>query len=93
MFSDGIKAYVSVRELGQGRWAYVVGRMSPFIRFDCERIYERCNAAEGAYVDHDATLRLGDRWGGSNMIGGSPRVGASRIPPSILEKIVAEVAQ
>jgi len=32
-----------------------------------------------------------DYWSGSDMIGGSPRVGASKISPSILEKIINEI--
>jgi hypothetical protein len=97
MFSDGITAYVSVRELGNAKWAYTVGRMSNFIRFDCERIFDACNAAEFEHPDlKEKLLSLGpptpDRWGGSPMIGGSPRVGGSKIPPSILEKIINEVA-
>src|SRR5208282_2294928 len=88
MFADGIQAYVSVRELGLGRWAYVVGRMSNFILFDCQRIFDRCNAAEPAHATVDDPIIPGDRWGGSDMIGGSPRIAASRIPPSVLEKII-----
>jgi hypothetical protein len=86
MFSDGIQAYVSVRELGAGRWAYVVGRLSGFIPFDCQLIFDRCNAreaTEGEGVEPD-------RWGGSDMIGGSPRVGASRISPALLQEIIDE---
>lgn len=84
MFADGIQAYVSVRDLGNGRWTYVVGRLSPFIQFDCNRIFEACNVAEfgsGVIVPRDC-------WGGSNTIGGSPRVKASNIPPPTLEKVI-----
>jgi hypothetical protein len=81
MFSDGIQAYVSVRELGHARWAYVVGRLSNFIPFDCKRIFDLCNEVEKGGED---------RWGGSDMIGGSPRVGASKIPPTIVEKLINE---
>jgi hypothetical protein len=94
MFADGIQAYVSVRELGHAKWGYVVGRMSNFVRFDCQKIFHRCNAAEGTFWPDalaDESRIQDDRWGGSPMIGGSPRVGGSKIPPSIMEKIVEEV--
>jgi hypothetical protein len=93
MFADGIQAYVAVRERGPERWAYTVGRMSGFIRFDCQRIFDACNVAE---FDHsplkEGLLSLGpatpDRWGGSEMVGGSPRVEGSRITPEDMAKIV-----
>ena len=55
---------VSRRELGNDRWAYVVGRLSNFIMFDLERIYERCNDAEVGYRPADSDPLVGDRWGG-----------------------------
>ncbi len=87
MFSDGIQAYVSVRERGDGKWTYTVGRMSNFIPFDCETIFKRCNAAEVVRGPLDEWVP-GDNWGGSPMIGGSPRIGGSRISPEDMAKIV-----
>lgn len=84
MFSDGIRAYVAARELGDGRYTYTVGRMSPFIRFDCGEIFDRCNEEEWL-------LGNGDVWGGSEMVGGSPRVGASKIQPQRMQEIVEGV--
>lgn len=84
MFADGISAYVSVRERGNGRYTYVVGRMSPFIPFNCERIYTECNKLVAAD---------GDVWGGSNTIGGSPRVAGSKITPDEMIKIVESVCR
>lgn len=66
LFADGIRAFVAVRDQGDGRYAYTVGRMSPFINFPMVRIYERLNEAEG-------TATGTDKWGGSDTIGGSPR--------------------
>lgn len=82
MFADGIRAYVAVRELGDGRWTYTIGRLSTFVPFDCRRIFAVCEAEE-----HPGR-GAGDVWGGSEMVGGSPRVGASRIPPSRMQEIV-----
>lgn len=89
MFSDGIKAFVSVRELGNGRWAYVIGRLSNYIMFDLPRLYGRLDEAEVQHRNHDEQSP-GDHWGGSDTIGGSPRVGASRIPPSVMEDIISQ---
>lgn len=81
MFGDGIRAYVSVRETPTG-FTYVVGRMSRFIPFDLDRIFQACNA-----VEPNAT---GGGWGGSDTVGGSPRVGGSRLGPTELTKIIEE---
>ncbi|HEY7153820.1 MAG TPA: hypothetical protein VH575_07655 [Gemmataceae bacterium] len=73
--ADGIRAYVAVRERLDGRWSYVVGRMSPFVPFDVPALLHALNEAEG-------TTR--DRWGGSNLVGGSPRI-RGRLPGQTLE--------
>ena len=81
VFADGIRAYVSARERPDGRWAYVVGRMSPFIRFNVEAIFAACN-------DADRDGETPDVWGGSNTIGGSPRVRGSGLAPDAMAAIV-----
>ena len=90
MFSDGIRAYVSVRERPDGRYTYTVGRMSPFIPFHLPLVYARLNNVEArlANVKEDA---LTDRWGGSNTVGGSPRVSGTKITPDELTKILANM--
>jgi hypothetical protein len=77
--ADGIRAYVCVRERSDGRWAYVVGRTSPFVPFDVPGILAVLNEAEGATKD---------RWGGSDLVGGSPRARGSRLPPSEVERVI-----
>lgn len=81
MFADKIPAYVSVRERGNDRYTYVVGRLSPYIPFDLSRLYDRLNEAEG-------TAGSNDRWGGSDMVGGSPRVSGSKLTPEEVSKVV-----
>jgi hypothetical protein len=78
--ADGIRAYVAVRERPDGRWAYVVGRMSPFVPFDVPSILRSLSQAEGPGRDC---------WGGSNLVGGSPRVRGSRLPPDEVGRIVS----
>ncbi len=77
--ADGIRAYVAVRERPDGRWAYVVGRASPFVPFDVPALLHALNEAEGTTKD---------RWGGSNLVGGSPRVQGSRLSPSEVERVI-----
>jgi hypothetical protein len=84
MTADGIRAYVTVRERPDGRWAYVVGRLSSFVPFEVPKILAALNVAEGAATD---------RWGGSDLVGGSPRVQGSRLPPGDVERIVNRVCR
>lgn len=79
MFSDGIKAFVSVNERGDGKWQYVLGRMSEYVRFPILRMLDFLNAEEG---------NTKDKWGGATTIAGSPRIGGSKLPPDRVKNIV-----
>lgn len=94
MFSDGIRAFVSVRDVGPGRWVYTVWRISPFIRFNCRRILDACNEFERSLLTTAEELtrfEKGDLWGGGDDGGGSPRVGGSKVAPADLEKLINQV--
>jgi len=80
LFASGVRAFIAVRELGNDRWTYTVGRMSPFVPFPLDRLYQIFNEAEGT----DATTG----WGGGNTVGGSPRRGGSRLNPKQVEAII-----
>lgn len=82
LVGNGIRAYVSVRPRMDGAWSYTVGRVSPFVAFDVERILARLNAAESPERG---------RWGGGTLVGGSPRRLGSTLPPSEVENIVNDV--
>jgi hypothetical protein len=82
MFADGIRAYVSVRRRSNGTHTYTLGRMSGFIPFDVPRILEALNAAE--------QLQGQDCWGGSQFVGGSPRLRGSTLAPAEVARIVNE---
>lgn len=82
--ADGIRAYVAVRDRSDGRWAYTVGRKSPFVPFDVPAILRVLNEAEEPG---------GGRWGGSNIVGGSPRVRGSMLCPADVERIINRLMQ
>jgi hypothetical protein len=79
--ADGIRAYVAVRKRSDSRWAYVVGRASPFVPFDVPALLGTLNEAEGTGEG---------RWGGSNLVGGSPRVRGSKLSPREVEGVINE---
>lgn len=81
-FGDGIRAYVSVRQRPDGRWVYVVGRMSPFIPFDVPKVLRALDEAEAHPTCH---------WGGGNTVGGSPRTAGSRLPPEEVARIINDL--
>lgn len=82
MFSDGIKAYVSVRERGSDRYTYTIGKLSPFIPFDLLNITEALNREDDIVGE--------DKWGGGNNIMGSPRGRGSSLKPEKLSEIIKE---
>ncbi len=86
MISDGIKAYISVREHADNKtFTYTIGKISPFINFDIIGLFSELNTIE--YRDKDQK-DIKDLWGGGNLIGGSPRVNGSKLNPDQIEKIV-----
>jgi hypothetical protein len=82
LVADGIRAYVSVRPMANGAWSYSVGRVSPFVSFDVPAILRELNAAED---DQRGS------WGGGNLVGGSPRLNGSALPPHQVTRIVNRV--
>jgi hypothetical protein len=76
---DGIDAYVTAKGDGEGVWRYTIGRRSDFIPFNVPGLLDHLNEVEGC---------TDDSWGGSNIIGGSPRVGGSKLSPAELETTI-----
>lgn len=79
LYRNGIHAYISVRKVSDKKWVYTVGRMSPCVPFDIKKIITALNKEEANPTD---------KWGGSNTIGGSPRVNASKLSPQTVSKII-----
>jgi hypothetical protein len=84
MLKDGIRAYVSVRSRTDGARAYTIGRASPFIAFDLPTILAELNLAE--------PMSTG-RWGGGNLVGGSPRRHGSALQPREVARIINRVLE
>jgi hypothetical protein len=81
LFSKKIKAYVALVENKEDTYAYTIGKMSPFVMFPLERIYGALNKAEGLSSQENC-------WGGSAIIGGSPRKTGSRLSPGKVQKVI-----
>ncbi len=82
MYNDGIKAFVTLVSEKDGSFVYVLGRKSPWTKFDIPKFYAMLNEQEKEIVDEN------NRWGGSDIIGGSPRSTGSKIPPDELQEII-----
>lgn len=81
MYSDGIRAFLSTSLRPDGKWSYVVGRMSEYIDFPIPEILQALNEAEGLVF-------APDRWGGGTTIGGSPRIAGSSLSPDQVEQVI-----
>lgn len=84
-FAKGLKKFVAFRERPDGKLVITVGRNSHYRRFPVGQILARLNEVEGL-------TRNRDRWGGGDLIGGSPRIAGTSLPIEEITKIVEEVA-
>ena len=82
MYEDGINAFATlVEEREDDYYVYVLGKKSAWVPFDIKKLYKRLNEEEGFTDEHN-------KWGGSNVIGGSPKETGSKLPPEKLEEII-----
>lgn len=80
LFNHGMKSFVSlVARRDDGHLVYSLGKRSKFIPFPVTTLYDDLNKAEGIPLDSN------NRWGGSDIVGGSPRETGSKLT---WEKIV-----
>ena len=76
LFSQGMDAFVSrVATRTDGRFVYSIGRRSRYIDFPVPELYGALNLAEPEMWQFLA----GHGWGGSDIIGGSPRLTGSSL--------------
>ena len=84
LFSQGMRAFIGlVASRLDGRFVYSIGRRSRYVDFPVHALYAALNAAEGCPTE--------DRWGGSDIIGGSPRMSGSRLGWQEIRNIVDRV--
>lgn len=84
LYASGTSAFVGMRQRSDGNYTYVLGKMSPYVSFPLELIYKTLNTAENL----DSIV---NQWGGSNIIGGSPRKTGSRLTPQEVEGIINKI--
>jgi len=82
IFSEGIKAFVSVRERPDGKFSYTLCRSSQFVPFPIPKIVRALNREEKCEED---------RWGGSDIVSGSPRIKGSGLDPDEITRIIEEI--
>lgn len=84
IYASGTKAFVGMRPREDGNYTYVIGKMSPFVMFPIFDIYDALNRAENM-------TGSGNIWGGSDIIGGSPRRSGSSLSPRQVETIINDL--
>lgn len=84
IYASGTGAFVGMRKRSDDNYTYVLGKMSPYISFPLVKIYEALNKVENLEPAHNL-------WGGSDLIGGSPRKTGSRLSPQEVEQIINKV--
>jgi hypothetical protein len=92
--SDGIHAYVAVRERPDKSFTYTLWRMSVFIDFPVPDLLAALNRAEIEARHEGAEHSMaayGDFWGGGDTVGGSPRVRGSVLKPDQVAAVVNKV--
>jgi len=81
VYASGAQAFVGVRKRNDGNFTYVIGKMSPFVTFPLLKIFKELNTIENMQTAENG-------WGGSDIIGGSPRKTGSTLPPKEIESII-----
>jgi hypothetical protein len=83
LYQEGVQALITFRINQDGTYTYSIGKISGFINFPIQDLYKVLNQAEN-FIDPN------NQWGGSTIIGGSPRRSGSKLKPEDLEKIVTD---
>ncbi|MDB4516356.1 hypothetical protein N9089_02010 [Crocinitomicaceae bacterium] len=84
IYASGTGAFVGMRPRNDGNYTYVIGKMSPYVPFPLVKIYETLNEIENLDTAEN-------QWGGSDIIGGSPRKTGSGLPPRDVEDIINKI--
>lgn len=87
VYQDGISAFVAVRAMSRGRYAYTLARSSQFIPFPIPKLIKALNIAEIHEWQGMVEMMPEGSWGGSDVIAGSPRTGSVLSPKDVVEVI------
>lgn len=83
--NDGVRAFLSFTDLGNGRWKHTIAKMLPKVDLPLKEIFASLNAVEQTQDD---------LWGGNeHSIGGSPRLHGSKLSPDQVAAIIIQVLQ
>lgn len=85
LFAKGLNAFVSRVSSRDGRSVYSIGRRSRYIDFPLPEIYPLLTEAEIAGL---TKVTIVSPWGGSDIIGGSPRQGGSALTTTRIAEII-----
>lgn len=81
LYQEGYQALITYRDNQDGTYTYSIGKISNFIIFPITDLYHVLNHSEKLNDTND-------QWGGSTIIGGSPRRSGSKLKPKEIENIV-----
>ena len=84
LYASGTTAFAGVRQRSDGNYTYVLGKMSPYVPFPLGKIFKALNKTEDLHTVENS-------WGGSDIIGGSPRKTGSRLDPREVEEIINRI--
>jgi hypothetical protein len=87
LFSKGMNAFISVvAKREDGKYVYSIGRRSRYIKFPVKQFYILLNEKEGIFERDNS-------WGGSDIIGGSPRTSGSKLEPEEVFDVIENYLQ
>lgn len=81
LYQEGVEALITYLDNQDGSYTYSLGKLSRYIKFPIQDLYHVLNQAENLNDPNN-------QWGGSAVIGGSPRRNGSQLKPKELENIV-----
>ena len=95
---NGINKAILVKKRKDENYTYVLLKTDPFVLFPLEKIYAELNKIEkkqtGSFhsLSKNVKRKKNEKWGGSDLIGGSPRLSGSAIKPDKLINLISKIA-
>ncbi|MDP2672585.1 MAG: hypothetical protein Q8O84_02120 [Nanoarchaeota archaeon] len=95
---NGINKAILVKKRNEN-YTYTLLKTDPFVLFPLEKIYAELNKIEKKQTGNFQSLsknvkrKKNEKWGGSDLIGGSPRISGSAIKPDKLISLVSKITK